>query len=1048
MGTGYLNAVRLNEICLQKHLLSSSLIIKAMQLSSHKQKKQIDFFTKEFQDEPEQQKLLAKIIQDIREPMDLNATFEAIVAQIRQLLNADRVGIFRFYPENDWEGTFVFEDVATGWDSVLGKKIYDRCFGEKFAADYSQARIQAITDIYAPQVNDCYAQMLCKFQIKANLVVPLIRDKQVWGLLCVHQCSNTREWKSSDIKFVSTIAKFLRVAIERLESLEKADLTKNLDRMKQRQRIILQVVEKIHHSLDIKTILSTTTLEVRQLLQVDRVGIFQFNPDWSGNFVAESFEQPWIPLIDMSYPIKDTSLQKTQGGRYRNNETFAVNDIYQAGLTDCHIGLLEQFQAKAFAIAPILIGDKLWGLIAAYQNSSSRNWQTDEIELLAQIGSQVAVALSHHESLAKTWYQFEQQKALILAIARMRQSVKLENIFQTTVVEARQLLKADRVAIFRFDPGNQWEGEIIHEDVGVGFNSSLKDKVYDHCFAQNYVPLYRQGRVSVIEDIYEQDFKDCYIQMLERFQVRAKCVAPLIKEGELWGLLCIHQCDKPRRWESSDIDFVYQIAEQLGVALTQDAYWQKVQSQMQTKVAQSEQAVERQKLLAVTIDKIRQFLDIQTIFATSTQGVRELLEVDRVSIYRFDSDWKGEFVADSFKDGLQPQLNTQAGIMPSFVNANQDGNLPRNEIFAPISQGEKLWGLLIAYQNSYPRDWKKDETDLLNQVAVQLGVAIQQAELLQQTKDRAAELSKAFEEIKQTQEYFIQGEKMANLGHLLAGIINEMSNPIGFIVDNLTDVSKCTQNLLEITNLYQQSNPQASPAIEKRIQELNLALQNKDLYQTLKSMNIGAKQVSQTLGLLEKFSCVDREELKLADINQELDDTLLLLEHRLKANDKYPGIEVVKKYGRLPLVECYPDLLNQVFIKVLLHQIDALKKKFVNASQQDLNSLTQSPQIPLFIWLNTQTIDNKISIKFTDNSEGMTELQRSQIFEPISKTKEIPRTTVLNLASCHQIVVEKHQGQIKCFSQLGQGTEFLIEIPTRSSTAIEYSPNSKIFLSK
>ena len=1015
-----------------------------MQLSSQKLKKQLDFFSKECQEEPEQQKILTRIIQEIRQATDLDTTFEAIVTQVRQLLNADRVVIFRFDPENNWEGRFVFEDVATAWDSILGQKIYDHCFGEKFAADYSQARIQAITDIYAPQVNDCYAQMLRKFQVKANLVTPLIRDKQLWGLLCVHQCSSTREWKSSEMKFVGTIAKLLNVVIQKLESIEKADLIKNLDQMKQRQRIILEAIEKIHQSLDIKRILSTTTLEVRQLLEVDRVGIFQFNPDWSGNFVAESFENPWIPLIDMSYPIKDTSLQETQGGRYRNNETFAINDIYQAGLSDCHIGLLEQFQAKAFAIAPILIGNKLWGLIAAYQNSSSRNWQTDEIELLAQIGSQVAVALSHHESLANTWYQFEQQKALILAIARMRQSVKLENIFQTTVVEARQLLKADRVSIFRFDPGNQWEGKVINEDVAVGFNSTLKDKVYDHCFAQNYVPLYRQGRVSTIEDIYQQDFKDCYIQMLERFQVRANCVAPLIQEGELWGLLCIHQCDKPRRWESSDVDFVYQIAEQLGVALTQDAYWQQVQSQMQTKVAESEQAMERQKLLAVTIDKIRRSLDIQTIFETSTQAIRELLEVDRVSIYRFDSDWKGEFVADSFKDGLQSQLKTQAVIMPAFVNANQDGNLPHNEIFAPISQGEKLWGLLIAYQNSYPRHWKKDEIDLLNQVGVQLGVTIQQAELLQETKNQAAKLSEALEEIKQTQEYLIQGEKMANLGELLAGIVNEMSNPIGFIVDNLTDVSKYTQNLLEITNLYQQSNPEASPVIEKRIQELNVDLQKKDLYQTLKSMQVGAKQVSQTLGLLEKFSRPDRAELKLADINEELDDTLLLLEHRLKANDKYPGIEIVKKYGRLPLVECYPDLLNQVFIKILLHYIDALNKKFVNAFQQQLNSSTQSPQIPLFIWVTTQTIDKNISIKFTDNGEGMTELQRSQIFEPISKTKEIPQTTELNLAICHQIVVEKHQGQIKCFSQLGQGTEFLIEIPTRPSMEIKLSPTSQI----
>ncbi|KST63084.1 GAF domain-containing sensor histidine kinase [Mastigocoleus testarum] len=1016
-----------------------------MQLISQKLKKELDFFSNDFKDEPEQQKILARIIEEIRQATDLNKTFETIVAQVRQLLNADRVGIFQFVPENDWEGTFVFEDVGTGWDSILGEKIQDRCIGGKLAADYSQARVQAITDIYAPQVNDCYAQMLCKFQVKANLVIPLIRDKQLWGLVCVHQCSNTREWKGCEIKLVLTIAKLLRVTIEKLDRIEKADLAQKLDRVKQRHKIILEAIEKIRQSLDIKTILSTTTLQARQLLEVDRVAIFKFNPDWSGNFVAESFEQPWTPLIGVVPVIHDTFLQETQGGRYANQETFVVDDIYQAGLSDCHIGLLEQFQAKAFVIAPILQSNKLWGLIAAYQNSSSRHWQTDEIELLAQITSQVAVALSHNELLGNTQYQVEQQKALIRTLARMRKSVNLENIFQTTVVEVRQLLKVDRVAIFRFDPGNQWEGEVIYEDVALGFKSTLKDKVYDHCFAQNYVPIYRQNRVSTISDIYQQDFKECYVQMLERFQVRANCIAPLIKEGELWGLLCIHQCDKPREWESSDIDFVYQIAEKLGVALTQDAHSEKVHNDMKVKAAEAEQAVEQQKLLAVTIDKIRRSLDIQTILETSTQEVRELLNVDRVSIYRFDSDWKGEFVADSFKDGLQPQVKTQAVMMPAFVNANQNGNLPRNEIFAPISQGEKLWGLLIAHQHSYPRHWKEHEIDLLNQVGVQLGVGIEQGELLQHSKDRTAEISKTFEEIKQTQEYLIQGEKMDNLAHLLGGILSEITNPINFIVENLTDVSKCTQNLFEITNLYQHTYPEASPAIERRIQELDADLQNKDLYETLKSMRIGAKQVGQTLGLLEKFSRPDRAEQKLADITEELDNTLLLLEHRLKANDKYPGIEVVKKYDTLPLVECYPDLLNQVFIKILLHHIDALKKKFVNISQQYLKPSTQSPYIPLFIWITTQIIDNKISIKFTDNSEGMTELNRSQVFEPISKTKEIPQKTGLNLAICHQIVVEKHQGELKCFSQLGQGTEFLIQIPTTPTTAIEYSQTSKVF---
>ncbi|MHC5826399.1 MAG: GAF domain-containing protein, partial [Nostoc sp.] len=213
-------------------------------------------------------------------------------------------------------------------------------------------------------------------------------------------------------------------------------------------------------------------------------------------------------------------------------------------------------------------------------------------------------------------YQAEQQKTLTSVITRIRESLDLDTIFQTTVTEVRKMLQADRVAVFRFDPQKDWEGEFISEDVVPECNSVITEKVYDYCFAENFAPLYTQGRVNAIADIYQVKFPACYIQILEKFQVRANLVAPLLKEGELWGLLCIHQCTAPRDWEASEIEFTSQIAQQLGVALKQDSYLKQVQMQ----VVQLAQAMERQKLLAVTIDKIRQSLDIKTIFRSTTQA--------------------------------------------------------------------------------------------------------------------------------------------------------------------------------------------------------------------------------------------------------------------------------------------------------------------------------------------------------------------------------------------------------------------------------------------
>ncbi|MEH2365411.1 GAF domain-containing sensor histidine kinase [Nostoc sp.] len=1002
-----------------------------MEPNSNFTENQLLLSSAQLQEQLEQQKALASVIVRIRESLDLEKIFQTTVTQVRQLLNADRVAVFQFDREQNWQGEFVSEDVAIGWDSAMAVKVYDHCFGEQFAASYQQGRVQAVPDIYKAGLSDCHLTILSKFQVQANLVVPLSRKQELWGLLCIHQCSETREWKESEIEFIRQIADHLVVAIQQAKHLHEVKLqAAKLAQAVQRDQVIAKIVDEIRSPLDIETIFKTTTQEIRKLLQADRVAIFSFNPDWSGNFVAESFTEGWTPLVGVGPAIADTYLQQTQGGRYVNNQTFIVNDIYQAGLTNCHITLLEQFQAKAFATAPILQGDQLWGIIAAYQNASSREWQSYEVESLIKIGTQIGVAVRHHKLLAYAQYQAEQQKTLTSVITRIRESLDLDTIFQTTVTEARQMLQADRVAVFRFDPQKDWEGEFISEDFVPECNSVMAEKVYDYCFGENFAPLYAQGRVNAIADIYQGKFPGCYVQILEKFQVRANMVAPLLKKGELWGLLCIHQCTAPRYWQPSEIEFTSQIAEQLGVALKQDSYLKQVQMQVVqlAEATEREKAMERQELLAATIDKIRQSLDIKTIFRTTTQAVRELLEVERIAIYRFNPDWSGKFVADSFKDGWKPVLQDQPMIIETFEDTDDDNELPRNETFVPIREGEKLWGLLVAYQNSQPRYWKEEEINLLAQVGVQLGIAIQQAELLEQTKRQTLELSQTLQELKQTQTRLIQGEKMAGLGQLLAGVAHEINNPISFIFGNLIHLDEYTEELLKVVKLYRQ-NSSVFPTIQEQIDKSDLDFIIEDLPKTLESMKVGTERICDIVLSLRNFSRTDEAELKPVDIHEGLDSTLLILGHRFKNNNDRPAIEIIKQYDNLPLLECYPAQLNQVFMNLLSNSIDALEEKFNTIQQRYLKLLQTCPRIPLTIWINTQVVQNQIVIKIADNGLGIPEEVRSHIFDPFFTTKAPGKGTGLGLSISHQIVVEKHHGQMKCSSKPGEGTEFLIQIP-------------------
>ncbi|MEH2164354.1 MAG: GAF domain-containing protein [Nostoc sp.] len=1010
-----------------------------MERNSNFTENQLLLSSAQLQEQLDQQKALASVIVRIRESLDLETIFQTTATEVRLLLNADRVAVFQFDLDKDWEGEFVSEDVAPGWTSALQVKVYDHCFGEQFASSYQKGRVQAVADIYNAGLSDCHAAILSKFQVKANLVVPLSRQKELWGLLCIHQCSEARDWKESEIGFIRQIADHLDVAIQQAKHLHEVQLqAAKLAQAVQRDQVIAQIVDKIRLHLDIETIFKTTTQEIRKLLEADRVAIFSFDADWSGNFVAESFAEGWTPLVGIQsamsttgYAYADTYLQQTQGGRYLDNQTFTANDIYQAGLTDSHVTLLEQFQAKSFATAPILQGDQLWGVIAAYQNTSPRQWQSYEVESLTKIGTQIGVAVQHHKLLAYAQYQAEQQKTLTSVITRIRESLDLDTIFQTTVTEARKMLQADRVAVFRFDPQKDWEGEFISEDVVAECNSVIAEKIYDYCFSENFATLYAQGRVNAIADIFQRKFQACYIQILEKLQVRANLVAPLLKKGELWGLLCIHQCNAPRDWQPSEIEFASQIAQQLGVALKQDSYLKQVQMQIVqlAEATEREKAMERQKLLAATIDKIRQSLDIKTIFRTTTQAVRELLEVERVAIYRFNSDWSGKFVADSFKDAWKPLAHTQPMTIETFEDTDDDNELPRNETFVPIRQGEKLWGLLVAYQNSQPRYWKEEEINLLAQVAVQFGIAIQQAELLEQTKRQTLELTQTLQELKQTQSRLIQGEKMAGLGKLIAGVAHEINNPVGFIFGNLIHLDKYTQELLNVVNLYRQ-NSSLLPSVQDQIDKTDLDFLIEDLPKTLESMKVGTERICDIVLSLRNFSRTDEAEFKAVDIHEGLDSTLLILGHRLKNNNERPAIEIVKEYANLNLLECYPAQLNQVFMNLISNSIDALEEKFQTIQQRYLNLSQMCPIIPLTIWISTQATNNQVVIRIADNGLGIPEEVRSHMFDPFFTTKAPGKGTGLGLSISYQIIVEKHHGQIKCSSKPGEGTEFLIEIPS------------------
>ena len=512
------------------------------------------------------------------------------------------------------------------------------------------------------------------------------------------------------------------------------------------------------------------------------------------------------------------------------------------------------------------------------------------------------------------------------------------------------------------------------------------------------------------------------------------------------------------------------------------------------------ESLERERAFARAIQRMRQTLDIETIFTATTSELRQLIKCDRVAVYRFNQDWSGEFVSESVgadwislvqeqannpnlkersledkhctvktfnsKAGCDSLLSASSLVQDTYLQETRGGaysqgasyravqdiykagfnscyiNLleqfqARAYIIVPIFLGNKLWGLLATYQNSGSRQWKTAETKLVVEIGNQLGVALQQAELLvqiqkqsdalrqssQREKEKAQELEVTLGELRRTQAQLIQTEKMSSLGQMVAGVAHEINNPLSFIQGNLTPAREYFQDLLRLLELYQQTYPNSTPEIQQLASLIDLDFLVEDWPKLMDSMQVGTRRIEEIVRSLKSFSRLDESELKPVDIHEGIENTLFILQHRLRPQGGRPAIKVIKDYSQLPLVTCYASQLNQVFINLLSNAIDAIE--------------TQSS--PRVITIRTETRQEALEnfspefvvIQIADNGSGIREEVLHKIFDPFFTTKPVGSGTGLGLSISHQIVVEKHGGQLNCVSAPGEGTKMIVKIPVR-----------------